>query len=241
MYHLKIYKSSLLALVTLFAATLLSACTGIVAAPPEPKVFELKAFTHLALGVAEQDVFVERVVGSGQVERVLPGEEAELLDLPVYAASELVKHDLFGTSDAPIGPFEKGADLGMTLGEWLSATGQGTYSVTGGRAKIEMTLENLVPNGVYTAWCSRVSFPPNGNAVDKACGAADGTENMFTADADGNARFELELAALPPSSAETATTIAFAYHSDGKTYGGYPGDFGLNSHVQLAAPIPVAE
>ena len=241
MKPLKSYKSSLLALVAFVAASLLSACTGVVAAEPQPKVFELQAITHLGLGVAEQDVFVERVAGSGEVERVLPGEEAELLALPVYAASELVEHDLFGTSDAPVGPFEKGADLGMTLGEWLSATGQGTYTVTGNRAKIELTLENLVPNGVYTAWCSRVSYPPNINVVDKPCGAADGTENIFTANAQGNARFELELAALPPSSAETSSTIALAYHSDGKTYGAYSGDFGLNSHVQLAAPIPVAE
>jgi hypothetical protein len=32
-----------------------------------------------------------------------------------------------------------------------------------------------------------------------------------------------------------------AYHSDGQTYGAYPGDFGKNSHVQLAAMIPVIE
>jgi hypothetical protein len=127
------------------------------------------------------------------------------------------------------------------LGEWLSASGQGSYTVTGDRAKIELTFENLVPNGIYTAWCTRVTFPPNVKIVDKPCGAADGTENTFTADARGNARFELELATLPPSSAETATSIALAYHSDGKTYGAYPGDFGLNSHVHIAAVIPVAE
>lgn len=240
MNHRKIHKSSLLALVALVATLALSACTAIVA-QPQPKVFELKALTHLALGVAEQDVYVERMAGSGEVERVLPGEEAEYLEMPAYAAGTLVEHDLFGTSAAPVGPFEKGAELGMTLGEWLAATGQGTYTVTGDRAKIEMSLENLVPNGLYTAWCSRVSFPPNINVVDKPCGAADGTENIFTADAQGNGRFELELDALPPSSAETSTTIAFAYHSDGKTHGASAGDFGLNSHVQLAAPIPVAE
>jgi hypothetical protein len=234
------HKNSLLALVALFAVTLLSACTGVVAAPPA-EVFELQAATHLGLGLAEQDVFVERVAGTGDVERILPGEEADFLDMPVYASAEFVDHDLFGTSDNPVGPYAKGADLGMTMGEWLAATGQGTYTVTGDRAKIEMTFENLVPNGLYTAWCSRVSFPPNVNVVDKPCGAADGTENVFTADAQGNARFELELAALPPSSAETSTTIALAYHSDGKNHGATPGEFGLNSHVQLAAPIPVAE
>jgi hypothetical protein len=235
------HRSSLLALIAVFTAVLLSACTGVIAAEPQPKRLELQALTHLGLGMTEQDVFIERVAGSGAVERVVAGEEAELLELPIYAAGALVEHDLFGASDNPIGPYGKGVALGMTLGEWLSATGQGSYTISGNRAKIEMTYANLVANGVYTAWCSRVSFPPNINVVDVPCGAADGTENIFTADPQGNARFELELAALPPSSAETVTTIAIAYHSDGQTYGAYPGDFGLNSHVQLAAPIPVAE
>lgn len=234
-------KSSLLTLVTLLAAMLISACTGVVAAEPQPQVFELQSVTHLALGMPEQDVFIERTAGSGAVERVAPGKEAGLLDLPVYAASEPVEHDLFSTGDVPFGPYPIGAALGMTLGEWLAASGHGTYTVTGDRAKLEMTYEKLVPNGVYTVWCSRVTFPPDIEIVDKPCGAADGTENTFTADAQGNARFELKLDVLPPSTATTVTSIAIAYHSDGKTYGAYPGDFGLNSHVHLAAPIPAQE
>ncbi|MEX1021301.1 MAG: hypothetical protein WDZ49_16690 [Litorilinea sp.] len=235
------HKSSLWALVALFVATMLSACTGIVAIEPQPQVMALEAFTHLALGMAEQDVFIERVAGSGQVERIIPGEEADMMRLPIYAAGELVEHDLFGTGENPLGPYANGMALGMTLGEWLSATGHGSYTVTGERAKIELTFEKLVPNGIYTAWCSRVSFPPNIEVVDIACGAADGSENVFMADAEGNAHFELELAALPPSSPETVSTIAIAYHSDGNTYGPYPGDFGLNSHVHLAAPLAVIE
>jgi hypothetical protein len=34
--------------------------------------------------------------------------------------------------------------------------------------------------------------------------------------------------------------VAVAYHSDGMTYDEYPGQFGLNSHVQIFAPIPPA-
>jgi hypothetical protein len=129
----------------------------------------------------------------------------------------------------------------MTLGEWLSAGGEGTYTVIGDRAEIDMTYENLVPNGIYTVWCVRTTFPPNIQVVDKVCGAADGSQNGFVADAQGNGRFQLELAALPASSAETVSVIAIAYHSDGQTYGEYPGDFGYNSHVQVAAIIPVPE
>jgi hypothetical protein len=234
-------KSSLGILVALSAALALSACTGVVAVEPRPQVTALQAVTHLTAGIAEQDVYIERTAGSGEVERVVPGEEAGLLDLPIYAASELVEHDLFGTGDLPLGPYAKGEALGMTLGEWLAATGHGSYTVIGSRARIELTFEDLVPNGLYTVWCSRVSYPPNIEIVDKPCGDADGTQNIFTADAQGQAHFELELAALPPSTAETGTVIAMAYHSDGQTYGAYPGDFGKNSHVQLAAMIPVIE
>ncbi len=77
--------------------------------------------------------------------------------------------------------------------------------------------------------------------MDTACGADDGSQNSFTADVEGNGRFELELATLPASSPETASVIAVAYHSDGQTYGAYPGDFGLNGHVHVAAMIPVPE
>ena len=233
-------KSTLLVVVVLLAALLVSACTGVVA-QPQTQTFELQSVSHIAMGLPEQDVYIEREAGSGQVVRVLPGEETDALDMPVYAAAELVEHNLFGTGDAPFGPYPKGQDLGMTLGEWLAAGGQGTYTVTGDRAKLDMTYENLVPNGVYTVWCTRVSFPPNIEIVDKPCGAADGSQNSFVADAEGNGHFELELPTLPASSAETSSVIAIAYHSDGQTYGAHPGDFGLNSHVQVAAMIPAPE
>jgi hypothetical protein len=32
--------------------------------------------------------------------------------------------------------------------------------------------------------------------------------------------------------------LAIAYHSDGNTYGAEPGDFGLNSHVQMFLGLP---
>jgi hypothetical protein len=235
-------------LITLVAATLLTACTAVVAQPepqpeaqPEPEVYALQFGTHVAAGMAEQDVFIEREAGSGKVMRILPGEESETLDLPIYAAASNVGHDLFGTSESPVGPFEKGLSLEMTMGEWLAGTAQGTYTVTGDRAKLDFTAEKLVPNGVYTVWCARVSPPPADSSVDKPCGAVDGSQNGFVADAYGNASFTLELPTLPATSAETMTVIALAYHSDGKTYGELPGDFGFNSHVQLAAVITTPE
>jgi hypothetical protein len=32
--------------------------------------------------------------------------------------------------------------------------------------------------------------------------------------------------------------LAINYHSDGKTYGGLPGAFGLNAHVPIFAMLP---
>lgn len=224
----------------LLAAVLISACTAVLSLP-KPQTFALQSMSHIAMGLPEQDVYIEQEPGSDQVVRVAPGEETAAADLPVYAASELVEHNLFATGDAPFGPFPKGEALGMTLGEWLAASGEGVYTVTGDRARLDMTYEKLVPNGVYTVWCTRTTFPPNINVVDKACGAADGSQNTFVADAYGNGHFTLDLDTLPVSTAETVSVIAIAYHSDGKTYGAYTGDFGRNSHVHVAAIIPVPE
>jgi hypothetical protein len=225
---------------TLLTAILLSACTGIQAAPPAQSL-SLQFISHLAMGMPEQDAFVEQEPGSDQVIRIVAGEEAQYADAPVYAAAALVEHDPFAVGTDPLGPFAKGAPLGMTMGEWLSASGTGSYVQRGNAATIDLTMENLVPNGVYTVWCSRVSYPPNVAIVDKACGAEDGSENSFSADEQGRAQFNLTMPALAASTAETGSVIAIAYHSDGQTYGAYPGDFGRNSHVQIVGMVPAAE
>ena len=125
--------------------------------------------------------------------------------------------------------------------QWLSAIGTGTYVVDGDNAELKLSFQKLVPNGVYTLWCSRLTFPPNANVVDRPCGAADGSQNVLKADSNGNAVFNLKIKALEASSKETVSLLALAYHSDGKTYKDKPGDFGLNSHVQIFFMIPPPE
>ena len=156
-----------------------------------------------------------------------------------YAAAVPTEHDPFKLGKNPLGPFPEGKSLGFTLGQWLSATGTGVYSVEGINAKLSISFKNLVPNGVYTLWCSSITFPPDPKIVDKPCGAADGSENSFVADADGNAVFSLKLKPLEQSTKETASVVALAYHSDGKTYGAGTGDFGLATHVQIFFLMPV--
>ncbi len=182
----------------------------------------------------------EPIKEAGQVIRV-EGEQAKdpaNLAKTVYATAVATPHDLFKVGSNPLGPFDKGKALGFTLQQWLAASGIGIYSVDEGNAQLELSFKNLVPNGVYTAWCSRMTFPPNPGIVDKPCGAEDGSENSFKADEKGTASFSLKLKPLEASTKETASIIAIAYHSDGKTYGASPGDFGLNSHVHIFFLMP---
>lgn len=198
---------------------------------------------HIDANLPEQDVFVESADDPKKVVRV-EGEEAkdpENLKKQTFAAANMIEHDPFKLGPNPLGPYAKGKPLGFTLEQWLDANGSGSYSVDEDRATLDINFENLVPNGVYTVWCSRLTFPPNPVVVDRPCGAEDGSENSFTADAEGNGVFILEVTPLEKSTQQTASVIALAYHSDGKTYGISPGEFGLNSHVQIFYLLPPAQ
>ena len=233
---MKQYLFTKLLVLTALAALLLSACQSVQ--PEVAQQVELQLVSHVAAGMAEQDVYVAKVEGTGEVFRTT-GEEVEAyMDAPVYASQEIIEHDLFGLGDNPLGPYPQGVPLDFTLGEWLAAGATGTYTVQGEQATIDLTFTNLVPNGVYTVWCATVNTPPNVSIVDKPCGAADGSENIFTADAGGNAVFKLTMSPLVDTTDTSLQVIAAAYHSDGKSYGPLPGDFGLNSHVQIAAIVP---
>ena len=166
-----------------------------------------------------------------------------MLDQPVYAAGAMQQHDPFGLGPNPMGPYPAGEPLGFTMRQWLSAGGDVTYGCANGQSTVSAGLRNLVPNGQYTLWYSRLTFPPNLEVVDRPLGAADGSQNSFKADASGNATFNLTFpGCLEQTTKETATLIVTAYHSDGKTYGSSPGDFGRVTHLQNIAVIgpPVA-
>ena len=170
-----------------------------------------------------------------------------------YATRDATPHDPYKITPNSLGPFRKGADLGFTLGEWLAATGTGTYAEENDSSTMNFTFRNLVPNGVYTVHCTRVTMPPNFEEILTPVGAPDGSQNAFKADSKGNATFNLLLKALPASTnitfkdyaamyaAKTApitanitwTLISVVYHSDGKTKGASPGEPGKNAHVQM--------
>ena len=186
--------------------------------------------THITMGLPEQDVFVKHDGSSpDRVFRVAPTEAKSqaVLDQPVYAAGTMQQHDPFGLGPNSMGPYPAGEPLGFTMRQWLSAGGNVTYGCANGHSTVSARLRNLVPNGQYTLWYSRLTFPPNLKVVDRPLGAADGSQNSFMADASGNATFDVAFSGcLEETSKETATLIVTAYHSDGKTYGSSPGDFG---------------
>lgn len=236
-------RNSLMVCITgLLFVALLSGC---VAAEPT-RTANLQMVTHLTAGLPEQDVYiVKEGLADGEVMRATVEELAlpEVQSAMLYSSAQFNNHDPFQATDAPFGPYPIGAELGFTMEEWLAATGSGTYTVHGNDATVEFEFENLIPNGLYTLWNTQTKLPPEPTITSIASGTWDGSDNTFTADADGNGSISLSMAAMPDSTDTHLSILAIAYHSDGATHGAYHGDFGRITHVQafVAIPAPDAE
>jgi hypothetical protein len=189
----------------------------------------------------EQDVYIERVPGSGEVYRVTAGDHD--MNAPLYKTAVETPHNPF--DPAVIGPHPRGEALGMTLGEWLRHSGKGSYSCEAGVGTLDLAFSGLVPNGVYTMWHAFMALPPPvpfTGTLDLPLGARDGSESVFTADANGKAKFKHTFQpCLQMSDTWTSSMLAINYHSDGKTYGGHPGQFGYNAHIPLFVMLPLRD
>ncbi|MEN8375882.1 MAG: hypothetical protein ABFS34_10580 [Gemmatimonadota bacterium] len=201
----------------------------------------LAFMTHLDANMPEQDVFIEREAGSGEVWRVTAGDND--MSAPVYRTAEYVPHDPF--NDAAVGPYAMGEPLGFTVGDWLAHSGSGTYECVGGVGHVDMSFTGLVPNGVYTIWHAFMASPPTDPFVqplELPLGARDGSESVFTADEDGTATVVRDVEpCLEMSDLHTAAVLAINYHSDGLTYGPMPGEFGNRAHIPLFLMLPSRE
>lgn len=210
----------------------------VVVAEPETVSFDIAFITHLDADMPEQDVYIERVPGSGKVFRVTKGDNN--MNAPLYKTSVQTPHNPF--DPRAIGPHPKSEPMGMTLGQWLKHRGTGVYTAEGNVGTLDLEFTGLVPNGVYTMWHAFIALPPTepfSGTLDLPLGARDGSESVFVADAEGNARFKHTFS--PPlelSDVWTTSMLAINYHSDGKTYGAYPGQFGLNAHIPLFVMLP---
>jgi hypothetical protein len=206
-------------------------------------VDDLQFVDHLKAGMIEQDVYVEMTPGADKVFRVTEESKDKFMGAKVFSTAQPVHHAPFNPDK--IGPHGKGKTLGFTLGEWLAATGSGTYSCRKGSGHVQATFKNLVPNGLYTMWYAVAAKPHMGcvdcpfATLDLPVGAADGSQSPFTADASGNASFDAKFTpCLQLGSGNLMTMLAIAYHSDGNTYGPTPGPMGYVSHVQLFVGLP---
>ena len=209
----------------------------------ELMVSDITFVNHVVAGMVEQDAFIEKVPGSGKVYRVTAEEAEKYLDFPVYGTKTPQHHTPFTTTNT--GPFERGEPLGMSLRHWLGGTGTAAYTCKGGQGTVEIEFEKLVPGGTYTVWHFMVGKPHMGCAdrpfatIDFPMGARDGSQSAFTAGTDGGATYTATFApCLPLGNELLASAMALAYHSDGKTYGKDPGQFGNRTHVQIFALLP---
>ncbi|MEO0994620.1 MAG: hypothetical protein AAFX62_12520 [Pseudomonadota bacterium] len=222
----------------LASALALPAAAADLSTHDAPVSFDLSFRYHVADDIAEQDVFIERQPGSGEVWRPTPAERD--FDAPLFAAAEPQRHMPFDAT--AIGPYPKGAALGITLGEWYRATGEGSYTCETGEGHLEISFEGLIPDGVYTLWHYFVAWPPTEPFIgtyDLPVGSRDGVQSVFTADAEGRARFDQSFKpCLQLTGEHLAAGLAVNWHSDGKTYGVEPGDFAENAHIQLYSDLP---
>ncbi len=199
----------------------------------------LQFVNFLHMKIPEQDVFIEKVAGSDEVYRTT---SAESTNAPLYAAAAAVPENPFNPKD--LGPYKKGRALGITLGQWLAATGSGTLDCRSGTGTLTASFKKLVSDGVYTMWYHFGSAEPTAPALgfDLPLGTIDGTQNIFRSDAAGNASFKLAFKPCLQLSGDYAVAVlAIAWHSDGKTYGIGPGAMGQAAHVQLLVALPKAK
>lgn len=224
-------------LVSLVLAGVLAIGVAAQASAPEGQI-KLQFVTFMRGKMPEQDVFIEKAASSDGVYRTTSLENPSA---PLYASAIPVPENPFNPKD--LGPYQKGRALGITLGQWLAATGSGTLDCRGGAGTLNATFTKLVPNGVYTVWYHFGSAQPTSPALafDLPLGAIDGTQNIFRSDEAGNASFKLAVKpCLQLSGDYVAAVLAIAWHSDGKTYGIGPGPMGQSTHVQLLVELPKA-
>jgi hypothetical protein len=243
--HTRIARLALVTAITVASVGFVSAepkSTPPDARATQPSVsIDLAFMTHLDMDLPEQDVYIERVEGSGQVYRVTKGDNN--MNAPLFKTAESTRHDPFNPE--AVGPHTKGEPLGMSLGRWLKHQGTGNYTCKDGVGTMKTSFTGLVPEGVYTMWHAFMALPPTtpfSGTLDLPLGARDGSESEFVADANGKAAFDHSFTpCLQMSDVWTTSLLAISYHSDGKTYGGTPGEFGLNSHIPLFLMLPKRE
>ena len=120
----------------------------------------------------------------------------------------------------------------ITLGEFNMASGWADVKCVNTGTHVVIHLSGLIPNGVYTIWTMVMNSSHNFIGVG-ALGAPDGSENAFTASPAGTASLSVIMPAGNLSAfgkigncfgSEFEVLLSTAYHMDGLTHGGVPGN-----------------
>jgi hypothetical protein len=121
-----------------------------------------------------------------------------------------------------------GKPIGMTLGQWLAATGTVIVrSMPNGREKVVVIASGLEPNGHYSLFENHFDRQPVGfTPLDSK-----GVDNSFVANADGRA----VITVVAPTEITHQNAVLLVYHSDGKAHGSSRGEIGVTAHHQMIA------
>ncbi len=99
-----------------------------------------------------------------------------------------------------------------------NASGSGTYDDNREKPSLSLSFQRLVPNALYSVWCSTVRLPMT-VANSRPCGALDWSNDAFRTDSSGNGTVYTPLPSpLPPSMREEVTMISVVYERDGRPH-----------------------
>lgn len=133
----------------------------------------------------------------------------------------------------------------LTLGEWLAFSGEAVVRCDQLKTAIDLRLEGLVPNGVYSVWILATTIPLayDENRVPTflitrdfldlrfisyfaPAGSPDGSDATLVADARGSVTYSVHVAAVIAAryqcllDSAASWFILLDYHPDGRTFGG---------------------
>ena len=124
-----------------------------------------------------------------------------------------------------------GDGIHAALGVWRNADGTASFEPGPQVTKVHTVFRRLIPNGRYSLFVRQLAgrtgmvYTP----LDLA-----GTQNSFSADAEGRA----DLAVDSPLQMPAGAQLVLVYHSDGADHQSSIGVLGTNAHPQLITRVP---
>lgn len=200
----------------------------------EPTVIELEFRTFIEAGSAEQDVFVSGACGMAY--RVTLDSPLTALDQPIYALAnpEDYVFDPHGLYTGSSGPHALGKPLDMTMREWLAASGEGTYTIHGDRAIVDLSFAGLVPGGTYSLECAHFYHKTDSFAVVRwPCDIGNTACTSFTANAQGTLHVHGTMRALTEATVKQIPVIALVWHAEDEPQATHTRRFGNTLFMQL--------